>query len=275
MSISKLGIPTALLHPSIRSRISLTVFCLMTLLSLYSIGHFQPQRTAADRPVEAIFSTSPNVLPIKISQFVQNFTGMPAAQASSCDQKTIKYDIHNTPRSHVVDNFPIAAMANSPDDLPQVPLWNRPPKIHVTQSTPLLIGFTRNWPLLQQTITSYITAGWPPSDIFVGPSYPADLTILISIRLSKILGPCRQTRKGCWVYTIRLTLTIIGSLPSLRSTSCQLLLLLPLRSSKTFIFILLLREDGIISSQVTWILLRYQWKNTQGKTLINRSTCAL
>ena len=176
--MSKLEIPRALLHPSIRSRISLTVFGLMTLLSLYSIGYFQSQRIAADRPVEAIFSTSPNALPIKISQFVPNFTGTPVAQASSRDQKKPKCDNHNTPHSLVVDNFPIAAMANSPDDLPQVPSWNRPPKTHVRQSTPLLIGFTRNWLLLQQTITSYITAGWPPSDIYVRPLYLADLTML-------------------------------------------------------------------------------------------------
>ncbi|KAK0747414.1 hypothetical protein B0T21DRAFT_379471 [Apiosordaria backusii] len=32
---------------------------------------------------------------------------------------------------------------------------------------PLLIGFTRNWPLLLQCVTSYIAAGWPPSSIYV------------------------------------------------------------------------------------------------------------
>lgn len=51
--------------------------------------------------------------------------------------------------------------------LPDIPSWNKPPKEHVPEKTPLFIGFTRNWLLLQQYILSYITAGWPPSDIFV------------------------------------------------------------------------------------------------------------
>lgn len=38
---------------------------------------------------------------------------------------------------------------------------------HVPESTRLYIGFTRYWPLLQQVVVSYITAGWPPEDIYV------------------------------------------------------------------------------------------------------------
>ena len=67
----------------------------------------------------------------------------------------------------IVDAFPLAASAKSPADLPPIPSWNTPPKPHVNESTPLFIGFTRNWPLLQQTVVSYITAGWPPEDIYV------------------------------------------------------------------------------------------------------------
>lgn len=48
-----------------------------------------------------------------------------------------------------------------------VPPWNRPPSQHVAEATPLFIGFTRNWPVLKQAVVSYITAGWPPSDIYV------------------------------------------------------------------------------------------------------------
>ncbi|KAK6534414.1 hypothetical protein TWF281_005739 [Arthrobotrys megalospora] len=33
--------------------------------------------------------------------------------------------------------------------------------------TPLLIGFTRNWYLLEQAVVSYLTAGWPASQITV------------------------------------------------------------------------------------------------------------
>lgn len=67
----------------------------------------------------------------------------------------------------IVDNFPLAAAAHSADDLPPIPPWNRPPTPHVTEQTPLFVGFTRNWLLLQQTIVSWITAGWPPEDIYV------------------------------------------------------------------------------------------------------------
>ena len=67
----------------------------------------------------------------------------------------------------ILDAFPLAASAKSPADLPPIPWWNTPPTPHVNESTPLFIGFTRNWPLLQQTVVSYITAGWPPEDIHV------------------------------------------------------------------------------------------------------------
>jgi len=37
----------------------------------------------------------------------------------------------------------------------------------VPEKTPLFVGFTRNWRLLQQAVVSYITAGWPPEDIYI------------------------------------------------------------------------------------------------------------
>jgi hypothetical protein len=67
----------------------------------------------------------------------------------------------------IVDNFPLAAAAHSAADLPPIPPWNKPPNPHLPDKTPLFIGFTRNWRLLQQTVVSYITAGWPAEDIFV------------------------------------------------------------------------------------------------------------
>lgn len=77
-----------------------------------------------------------------------------------------KPDAHWAP-SNISDGFPIAAAAKSHKDLPPIPSWNRPPTRHVNESTPVFIGFTRNWPLLQQTVVSYITAGWPLKDIWV------------------------------------------------------------------------------------------------------------
>ncbi|KAL8780829.1 MAG: hypothetical protein Q9194_000683 [Teloschistes cf. exilis] len=73
------------------------------------------------------------------------------------------------PEKHAdtTDNFPRAAKAASSSDLPPIPSWNKPPEPHVEEKTPLFIGFTRNWRLLQQVVVSYITAGWPPEDIYV------------------------------------------------------------------------------------------------------------
>ena len=70
-------------------------------------------------------------------------------------------------RPDITDNFPRAANAKSPADLPEIPPWNKPPEPHIKEKTPLFIGFTRNWRLLQQVVVSYITAGWPPEDIYV------------------------------------------------------------------------------------------------------------
>lgn len=55
---------------------------------------------------------------------------------------------------------------------PPIPRWNIPRKdLHkkygINYKPPLLIGFTRNWPMLLQAVVSYITAGWPPDQIHV------------------------------------------------------------------------------------------------------------
>ena len=77
------------------------------------------------------------------------------------------YKSISEPPPPIVDNFPRAAAAKSGNDLPPIPPWNTPPDPHVEENTPLFIGFTRNWRLLQQVIVSYITGGWPPGDIYV------------------------------------------------------------------------------------------------------------
>jgi hypothetical protein len=71
------------------------------------------------------------------------------------------------PTKPIGEYFPLAAAAKSKSGLPPVPAWNKPPRKHVAEKTPLFIGFTRNWPLLQQVVVGYITAGWPPEDIIV------------------------------------------------------------------------------------------------------------
>lgn len=68
----------------------------------------------------------------------------------------------------VKDPFPHLATSGPPP----IPEWNVPAKnLHQKYSLktapPLLIGFTRSWPVLLQTVVSYITAGWPPEQIYV------------------------------------------------------------------------------------------------------------
>lgn len=69
----------------------------------------------------------------------------------------------------IPDPFPLLTEL-SPEEVRAklvVPEINRPPKVHVPEQTPLLIGFTRNWPQLLQCISSYISAGWPAEDIYI------------------------------------------------------------------------------------------------------------
>ncbi|KAF2457105.1 hypothetical protein BDY21DRAFT_344946 [Lineolata rhizophorae] len=49
-------------------------------------------------------------------------------------------------------------------DLQQHIPWHH--EDHVTQ-TPLFIGFSHNWPMLHQTVASFVAMGWPASDIIV------------------------------------------------------------------------------------------------------------
>lgn len=76
-------------------------------------------------------------------------------------------------RDPITDNFPLAANG----EVPALPPWiravdgiesetNKAPQ-NGDLYTPLFIGFTRNWPVLQQAVVSYITAGWPAKDIYV------------------------------------------------------------------------------------------------------------
>lgn len=68
----------------------------------------------------------------------------------------------------VRDPFPLLETSMPPP----VPPWNVPKKnlhekYNMNYAPPLFIGFTRGYPLLLQTVVSYITAGWPPEQIYV------------------------------------------------------------------------------------------------------------
>ncbi|KAI0121308.1 hypothetical protein BJ170DRAFT_141286 [Xylariales sp. AK1849] len=66
------------------------------------------------------------------------------------------------------DPFPSLATSTPPP----IPSYNVPKKDVWEQygldvAPPLVIGFTRSWPILLQAVVSYITAGWPPEQIYV------------------------------------------------------------------------------------------------------------
>ncbi|KAI0393223.1 hypothetical protein F5Y17DRAFT_317053 [Xylariaceae sp. FL0594] len=68
----------------------------------------------------------------------------------------------------ITDPFPALATSNPPP----IPAYNVLEKdgwkkYGLPVAPPLLIGFTRSWPMLLQTVVSYITAGWPPEQIYV------------------------------------------------------------------------------------------------------------
>ncbi|KAK3346527.1 hypothetical protein B0T25DRAFT_461677 [Lasiosphaeria hispida] len=68
----------------------------------------------------------------------------------------------------IKDNFPLLATSTPPP----IPRWNNPRKdkykdYGLTVAPPLLIGFTRTWPILLQAVASYLTAGWPADQIYV------------------------------------------------------------------------------------------------------------
>lgn len=68
----------------------------------------------------------------------------------------------------VKDPFPALATSRPPP----IPEWNMADddlheKYGLDYKPPLLIGFTRTYPLLLQAVVSYITAGWPADQIYV------------------------------------------------------------------------------------------------------------
>lgn len=99
------------------------------------------------------------------SPFLKQSVDIESPQTPPLPKPIYKPSSHARPP--IVDNFPLAASAKVAADLPSIPVWNLTPDPHVEENTPVFIGFTRNWRLLQQTVVSYIVAGWPPGDIYV------------------------------------------------------------------------------------------------------------
>ncbi|KAJ8068944.1 hypothetical protein OCU04_002625 [Sclerotinia nivalis] len=149
--------------------------------------------SATSRTEEIKISTSPGVVVVMDSALIPSPTPTPYTPhvAAEPSQSETAPDEASNSRSHypskqtpspklednkkqntlsqamIKDNFSLAMNARSAADLPPIPPWNKPPTPHVKEKTPLFIAFTRNWLLLQQTVVSWITSGWPAEDIYV------------------------------------------------------------------------------------------------------------
>ncbi|KAL3422995.1 hypothetical protein PVAG01_04742 [Phlyctema vagabunda] len=167
---------------SLRSRgIQLSILAALSLfliiLALQS-SSLQEQVLKTTIPKPATHSTAPSTIavPLPVPESVStppsaSITGSPSAPPPAPEYNPPHPIYKPTPSAKqlppVIDNFPLAAAAHSASELPPVPSWNQPPNPHVPENTPLFIGFTRNWRVLQQAVVSYIAAGWPAEDIFV------------------------------------------------------------------------------------------------------------
>lgn len=139
------------------------ILALFTVFTLIFITYFlQPSLTPL--LIHATADASPP-LESATSPFVEDVT--PPDPQPYKPKHPLYKPTPSTKPPPIVDNFPLAQAAHSPADLPPIPSWNIPPNPHVPEITPLLIGFTRNWRILQQVVVSYITSGWPPKDIYV------------------------------------------------------------------------------------------------------------
>lgn len=115
-------------------------------------------------------STALTTVKTKVSEtasHVINNTNPPKGTTVDVNAKKYKPTPTYTPPP-VQDPFPLLATSTPPP----IPKWNVPREnLHkdygLEYAPPLLIGFTRTYPVLLQAVVSYITSGWPPSQIYV------------------------------------------------------------------------------------------------------------
>jgi hypothetical protein len=138
------------------SKAALGILVFLTILTTYSL------RTSVSLNIGQVpeIVTLPNVPP----ETESNTAPPPPLPPPELEAEAEKHVIPDHPKykpGHVstippiVDNFPLAAAAHSAAELPPIPPWNESPSPHVPEKTPLFIGFTRNWRLLQQAVVSH------------------------------------------------------------------------------------------------------------------------
>ncbi|KAI1108180.1 hypothetical protein F5Y14DRAFT_437134 [Nemania sp. NC0429] len=123
--------------------------------------------------VLAIIMLRTSAVQDSISRFKTNyFDTQTQTQTYNANDDGKPHPKHKPPLSYtpppIFDPFPALATSTPPP----IPKYNVPEKDGwkkhgVPIAPPLVIGFTRSWPMLLQTVVSYITAGWPPEQIYV------------------------------------------------------------------------------------------------------------
>ncbi|KAK8038770.1 hypothetical protein PG993_007181 [Apiospora rasikravindrae] len=136
-----------------------------------AVSHLHGHRDAAAADGGA---TSNQANPPKVLPFVgPEQPGVPGAAAKPEGQTPMSDEIPPYKKLYkpepqkfeaIQEPFPWLTHNNK---MPPVLDNNLPPEPHVPEPTPLFIGFTRNWPMLLQCVSSYIAAGWPPADIYI------------------------------------------------------------------------------------------------------------
>ncbi|KAI0161196.1 hypothetical protein GGR57DRAFT_350620 [Xylariaceae sp. FL1272] len=134
-----------LVYYIIRAPISLAV----SSSNLNDAAKESKQKSPAANPNGGLNSNGPAHGPEEEPKYVKKFKG------------------HSPRPKPVDDHFPWLTYNGHKSKGAPIPPNNRPPLPHVDESTPLLVGFTHNWPMLLQCVSSYIAAGWPPGDIYV------------------------------------------------------------------------------------------------------------
>jgi hypothetical protein len=104
------------------------------------------------------------ILLISFALFVAFVTSLRLASLPPLAPKAPDHQVVNTPILGP-DPWPLYLPAIPKFHLPEVARYNTPALDR--PRTPLFIGFTRNRFMLQQTVLSYIAAGWPRTDIIV------------------------------------------------------------------------------------------------------------
>ncbi|KAI1084666.1 hypothetical protein F5B20DRAFT_216674 [Whalleya microplaca] len=148
-----------LVYYVIREPVSVAIGGLSSSLKLASLSNGEDDiPVVADEDVRV----EDPLAPVGVGQDARNSN--PQTPIEEPEKYVKKYKPTKEPYPPIEDHFLWLTHSNAP---PPVPENNLPPIPHVDELTPLLIGFTRNWPLLLQCVSSYIAAGWPPEDIYV------------------------------------------------------------------------------------------------------------